>query len=222
MSLKNKFFSALTMAFAVFAFSTFVSAQDTTKTDSDNTQKQEKREWRKGKRDGMGKGFRRGGDRRGGFMRGFRDLNLTDGTIIPAADIVAAGLFQSNQFYPAQILTYTVTDYCSYDASTWGGNWIATETPGSVDPGKMTQDGVDPNKYVFNNWWGDGVDAYMIFSPSTNPGDQIVEVPKQTTSEGGEASGKGTYNQCLDEFTINAKYVIGGGTYEFIYSFARP
>lgn len=81
MSLKNKFFSALTMAFAVFAFSTFVSAQETTKTDSDNMQKQEKREWRKdGKRDGMGKGFRRGGrgGRRGGFMRGFRDLNLTD------------------------------------------------------------------------------------------------------------------------------------------------
>ena len=79
MSLKNKFFSALTMAFAVFAFSTFVSAQETTKTDSDNTQKQEKREWRKGgKRDGMGKGFRRGGGMRGGLMRGFRDLNLTD------------------------------------------------------------------------------------------------------------------------------------------------
>jgi len=78
MSLKNRFFSALTLAFAVFAFSTFVSAQETTKTDTDTTQKQEKREWRKGKRDGMGKGFRRGGGMRGGLMRGFRDLNLTD------------------------------------------------------------------------------------------------------------------------------------------------
>jgi Spy/CpxP family protein refolding chaperone len=73
MSLKNKFFSALTMAFALAAFSTFAAAQETTKTDSDNTQK---REWRKGKRDGDGKGFRRGG---GGMMlRGLRDLNLTD------------------------------------------------------------------------------------------------------------------------------------------------
>lgn len=72
MSLKNKFFSALTFAFALFAFSTFASAQETPKTDTD-AQKQEKREWRKGKRDGMGKGFRRGGG-----MRGFRDLNLTD------------------------------------------------------------------------------------------------------------------------------------------------
>jgi periplasmic protein CpxP/Spy len=74
MSFKNKLFSALTMAFALFAFSTFASAQATPKTDSDNTQKQEKREWRRGKRDGMGKGFRRGG----GFMRELRGIELTD------------------------------------------------------------------------------------------------------------------------------------------------
>ncbi len=73
MSLKNKFFSALTMSVALVAFSTFAAAQETTTTDSDNTQK---REWRKGKRDGMGKGFRGGGG--GMMMRGFRDLNLTD------------------------------------------------------------------------------------------------------------------------------------------------
>lgn len=71
MSLKNKFFSALTVAFALFAFSTFAAAQDNTQTDSD---KQQKREWRRGKRDGKGNGFRRGGM----MMRGFRDLNLTD------------------------------------------------------------------------------------------------------------------------------------------------
>ena len=72
MSLKNKFFSALTMAFALFAFSTFAAAQETPKTDSDNTQK---REWRKGKRDGFGgNGFRRGG----GFLRELRGIELTD------------------------------------------------------------------------------------------------------------------------------------------------
>jgi hypothetical protein len=43
------------------------------------------------------------------------DLNLTDGTVVPAADIVAAGLFASNQFYPAQKLTYAMTDYCPED-----------------------------------------------------------------------------------------------------------
>ena len=49
MSIKNKFFSVLTLAFAVFGFATFAAAQDTPKTDSDTTQKQEKREWRRGK-----------------------------------------------------------------------------------------------------------------------------------------------------------------------------
>lgn len=76
MSLKSKFFSAITLAFAFAAFASFASAQEVTpKTESsDNTQIEQNREWRKGKRDGFGgKGFRRGG-----MMRGFRDLNLTD------------------------------------------------------------------------------------------------------------------------------------------------
>ena len=74
MSLKNKFISVITLAFAVVALTTFASAQDTTKTDTDTTQKQEKRERRGGfgNRDGMG------GKRRGGMMRGFRELNLSD------------------------------------------------------------------------------------------------------------------------------------------------
>jgi len=38
------------------------------------------------------------------------DVNLTDGTIVPAANMVAAGLFESDQFYPAQLLTYGVED----------------------------------------------------------------------------------------------------------------
>lgn len=77
MSFKSKFFSAITLAFAFVAFSTFASAQETnTDKDQNSTQKQERREWRGkfGKRDGgMGKGFRGGG-----IMRGLRDLNLTD------------------------------------------------------------------------------------------------------------------------------------------------
>ena len=74
MSLKNKFISVITLAFAVVALTTFASAQDTTKTDTDTTQKLEKRERRDGfgNRDGMGR------KRRGGMMRGLRDLNLTD------------------------------------------------------------------------------------------------------------------------------------------------
>jgi hypothetical protein len=43
------------------------------------------------------------------------DLNLKDGSVISADDLVAAGLFQSNQFYPAQRLTIAVTNYCPED-----------------------------------------------------------------------------------------------------------
>lgn len=43
------------------------------------------------------------------------DLNLTDGSKVLAADIVASGLFQSNQFYPAHKLTYSVLNYCPED-----------------------------------------------------------------------------------------------------------
>jgi hypothetical protein len=43
------------------------------------------------------------------------DLNLTDGSHVYAAQIVSGSLFGSDQFYPAQKLTYTVTKYCEED-----------------------------------------------------------------------------------------------------------
>lgn len=43
------------------------------------------------------------------------DVNLTDGTKVTPDDLVAAGLYQSNQFYPAQSLIYTVVKYCPED-----------------------------------------------------------------------------------------------------------
>lgn len=43
------------------------------------------------------------------------DLNLADGTKVTPGDLVAAGLYQSNQFYPAQSLVYTVVKYCPED-----------------------------------------------------------------------------------------------------------
>jgi hypothetical protein len=43
------------------------------------------------------------------------DLNLTDGSKVLASQLVAAGLYQSNQFYPAQKLNIAVTDYCPED-----------------------------------------------------------------------------------------------------------
>jgi hypothetical protein len=38
------------------------------------------------------------------------DVNLVDGSQVRAADLVAAGLYESDQFYPAQILSYGVED----------------------------------------------------------------------------------------------------------------
>lgn len=49
------------------------------------------------------------------------DLNLVDGSKALAANVVAAGLFQSDQFYPAQKLVYAVTDFCSYAVNDWAG-----------------------------------------------------------------------------------------------------
>ena len=53
------------------------------------------------------------------------DINLKDGSKVLAADIVAAGLFASDQFYPAQVLTYTMTDYCPEDI---GGTYTFATT----------------------------------------------------------------------------------------------
>lgn len=79
MSLKRKMVSAVTFLFAVVAFTTFVSAQDTT-TQTDSAQNQEKIERRGfGRRGGMGKmrgGKEKGGDRM--MMRSLGRLNLSD------------------------------------------------------------------------------------------------------------------------------------------------
>ena len=80
MSFKNKFISAATSTLAVVAFTTFVSAQDTTTTQpNDSTQKQEMRERRGGKR-GFGDRGMRGGKHGGDKMtlRSLERLNLSD------------------------------------------------------------------------------------------------------------------------------------------------
>ena len=43
------------------------------------------------------------------------DLNLKNGSHVLAEQIVSGSLFGSDQFYPAQKLTYTVTKYCAED-----------------------------------------------------------------------------------------------------------
>ncbi len=79
MTFKRKIISALTAGTAIIAFSSFVSAQETTKTDNPTPTPKQERKMRKGEfgKRGFGKGMR-GGRRGGMMMMGFRGLNLTD------------------------------------------------------------------------------------------------------------------------------------------------
>jgi len=80
MSFKRKFISAITLALATAAFTTFAAAQDTNKQD-DSMRQQEKFERRDGKR-GLGRKGMRGGKHDGGgdrmLMRSLGQLNLSD------------------------------------------------------------------------------------------------------------------------------------------------
>ena len=165
------------------------------------------------------------------------DLNLVDGSKVLASQLVAAGLYQSNQFYPAQFLSWTMTDYCAYDATSWSGAWFADEVgvgvsspPGGDDLKPWVP--VAPHTWQMNNFFGDGdgVHAVVIFTPSTDPSSQVVQYLNDTgkkyqTNEEGQISGTGTYNQCTQTFSINTTYTFspanGGGTYKWIYNFHR-
>lgn len=147
------------------------------------------------------------------------DMNLVDGTKVLAADIVAAGLFQSNQFYPAMKLTWTITDYCSY-TPTWSGTYESLEVYSNGVYGPydlvLTQDAGDPNRYNMTNFWDSGIAAYVVFTPSTNPSTQVVKFPDQT--DGGGKSIKsttGTYDECTKTFKIQTQYDGSDWRYEF-------
>lgn len=82
MSLINKLSSIVTVAAAIFAFSTFTFAQDSKATtpapDKDKAERPFKGEGRgSGKHGDHGRGFM--GHRHGGMMRMMHDLNLTEG-----------------------------------------------------------------------------------------------------------------------------------------------
>lgn len=81
MSLKNKFFSILTVALGIVVFSTFTMAQDTTAPAPEKVEKRAKggHGFGKDKLDHKVFGGRHGDPgKRGGMMRGLRGINLTD------------------------------------------------------------------------------------------------------------------------------------------------
>jgi hypothetical protein len=157
------------------------------------------------------------------------DLNLTDGSKVLAADIVASGLFQSNQFYPAQRLTYTVTDYCTYDNSVWGGAYDATESSeffGGYGPYtvNLSQAPGEPDRYNADNWYDSGIPIYIVFEESFDVESQVVTAPVQPGPSNRTIEGTGTYNQCTQEMTITFEYKAADGTLldKFIWKLVRP
>lgn len=147
------------------------------------------------------------------------DINLKDGSKVEAKDIVAAGLFQSNIFYPSMRLSWTVTDYCPYSGD-WSGVFSATEvySDGAYGPYDITLKPVagSANTYSFDNFWDSGIDAYIVFTPSTNPNDAIVLFPSQDDGDGKTISStSGSYNECTRTFKIQTQYAGYDWRYEF-------
>lgn len=148
------------------------------------------------------------------------DLNLKDGSKVLAEDLVASGLYQSNQFYPAQKLNYAVINFCAYDAPSWAGTYTANEiySNSAYGPYEVTlsPDLLVENRFWLDNFWDYGMAAYIDFTPSTNPDDQIVVFPEQTV-DGATLTGSGTYDQCTNKLKIQTSYA----GYEWRYEFAK-
>ena len=122
------------------------------------------------------------------------------------------------------VVAKVVDKHCTFDPKFWTGVWKGDEVGpgvGGTDINNFRQDAANPNKLIMDNYFGDGVDAYIIFQPSTTAYDQTLTMPTQNTSEGGVASGTGTYDQCRGKYTINTTYVIGGSTYKWAYNFHK-
>ena len=122
-------------------------------------------------------------------------------------------------------ISLTITDhFCGFDLTAWAGTWKGDEVGkccSGTDTNVFTQDSSNPNKFTMNNYWGDGVDVYIIFADATKVSQQTIIMPEQTTSEGGVASGTGIYDYCRGTFTVNTVYKIDGGTYAFAYNFHK-
>ncbi|HQQ98362.1 MAG TPA: hypothetical protein PLX35_13920 [Cyclobacteriaceae bacterium] len=166
------------------------------------------------------------------------DINLTNGTKINASDIIASGLFQSNQFYPAMKLTWTMLKYCDYVEDSWTGKWVGTEA-GSCCSGDDVNNIVKiaPNTFQMDDFWGykeagpgyTPVSAVVVFTPSTNLNNQIMTFPAQNVvdpNDGNDGKEKilaspGTYDQCKNIWSSKVTYVFGGTNYTWVYSFRK-
>lgn len=126
---------------------------------------------------------------------------------------------------------HTVTIVCDgddsggYAVANFAGVWHATEdygAGGTFGPYNVTfvQDGTDPNKFKFSNFYGSGstYTAYVVFDVAAGTvsfPDQTVGAP--TYDRGPLTASTGTFNLCEETLTINLTY--DGGPW--VYRFAR-
>lgn len=134
-----------------------------------------------------------------------------------------------------KILVTVLDAHCSFEGSSWTGDWIGEEGPlslngapagnGSTDDIPITIDPGTPNGYFMDNFFNDGTGEIIHFtmSTSTTAKDQIITIPEQVAPlSGGITSGTGTYDQCRGLMTIDVKMVFGTDAYTWTYQLARP
>jgi hypothetical protein len=139
------------------------------------------------------------------------DLNLSDGSVLPSSEIIAQGLFESDQFYPAMRLVYSSVEFCPYEGATsWGGvTFRALEIydDGTVsDFYPVTLEATGDNEYTIH---GLGIDhpedIVVAFTPAeTTPHDQeitFVSTEVQGITITAKKSG-GSYDQCDKVFSL--------------------
>jgi len=132
------------------------------------------------------------------------DLNLKDGEKVGADQIVATGLFNSDQFYPAQKLTYNSIHFCPFDEGSWDGVQLKTVeiySNGDVSPFyNVTLESIGSDKYIIHGFAGQ--DVTVSFNPATDSQyDQSIKLASQDI-KGKASSGEGTYSQCDMTFSI--------------------
>jgi len=154
------------------------------------------------------------------------DINLTDGTQVLADDMVAVGLYLSDQFFPAMRIPFGIVKYCPYEAGDWSGTYKSIELiPDSdpVGPYTTTWTQTDDNVYEIGNVFNDPLNPMTLeitFAPSNSPYDQDVTITTKTLGAGDDAaefSGKGSYDQCTGVISVSAVY----GDTEFTYQFTK-
>lgn len=138
------------------------------------------------------------------------DLNLSDGTVLPSSEIVAAGLFESDQFYPAMRLVYSAVEFCPYEAPSWDGETFRTleiYDDGSVSNFyDVTLEAIGDDEYIIHGLGVDNPEEVTVAftAADTSPHDQ--EISFVTTTIQGKPivvkNSGGTYDQCSKTFSL--------------------